>query len=79
MLSAFVGEEHFLRGVSIYLKKHLYANSVSKDLWNGIGEATSEQIARRVDFLADLRLELDIAGMMDNWVSKVIHLTQIVC
>ena len=40
MLSAYVGEETFLRGVSIYLKKHLYANSVSKDLWDGIGEAS---------------------------------------
>ena len=40
MLSAFVGEETFLRGVSIYLKRHLYANSISKDLWDGIGEAS---------------------------------------
>ncbi|KAH8117511.1 peptidase family M1-domain-containing protein [Phellopilus nigrolimitatus] len=55
MLSAFVGEETFLKGVSIYLKKHLYANSVSKDLWDGIGEASG----------------LDIAIMMDNWVSKM--------
>ena len=40
MLSAYVGEETFLKGVSIYLKKHLYANSVSKDLWEGISEAS---------------------------------------
>jgi len=42
MVSNYVGEEKFLKGVSIYLKKHLYANSVSKDLWEGIGEATGE-------------------------------------
>ena len=46
MLSAFVGEETFLRGVSIYLKKHLYANSVSKDLWDGIGEAAGKHLQR---------------------------------
>ena len=40
MLSKYVGEEKFLKGVSIYLKKHLYANSVTTDLWEGIGEAT---------------------------------------
>lgn len=40
MLSDYVGEERFLKGVSIYLKKHLYGNSVTKDLWEGIGEAT---------------------------------------
>ena len=44
MLSTYVGEEVFLRGVSIYLKRHLYGNSVSKDLWNGIGEAASRFI-----------------------------------
>jgi len=42
MLSHYVGEEKFLKGVSIYLKKHLYANTVSKDLWEGISEATGK-------------------------------------
>ena len=32
MLSRMLGEDVFLRGVSIYLKKHLYANAVTKDL-----------------------------------------------
>jgi len=40
MLSAYVGEDRFLKGVSIYLKKLLYGNSVTSDLWEGIGEAT---------------------------------------
>jgi len=40
MLSVYVGEEKFLKGVSIYLKKHLYGNSVAEDLWMGIQEAT---------------------------------------
>ena len=40
MLSHYVGEEKFLKGVSIYLKKHLYANSVTKDLWDGIAESS---------------------------------------
>ncbi|CCM03911.1 uncharacterized protein FIBRA_06062 [Fibroporia radiculosa] len=35
MLASFVGEEGFLKGVSVYLKKHLFKNSVTKDLWNG--------------------------------------------
>lgn len=40
MLSDYVGEDKFLKGVSLYLKKRLYGNSVTKDLWEGIGEAT---------------------------------------
>lgn len=40
MLSHYVGEEKFLKGVSVYLNKHLYANSVTKDLWDGIAESS---------------------------------------
>ncbi|KNZ75425.1 Aminopeptidase 2, mitochondrial [Termitomyces sp. J132] len=55
MLSNYVGEELFLKGVSIYLKKKLYANSVTKDLWEGIGAATGK----------------DIINFMDNWITKI--------
>lgn len=55
MLSNYVGEETFLRGVSIYLSKHLYGNSVTKDLWKGIAEASG----------------LDIPKMLDNWILKI--------
>jgi len=55
MLSNYVGEKRFLKGVSIYLKAHLFANSVTKDLWQGIEAAT----------------DLDIPRMMDNWVKQM--------
>ncbi|KAG6885073.1 hypothetical protein C0993_006152 [Termitomyces sp. T159_Od127] len=55
MLSNYVGEELFLKGVSNYLKKKLYANSVTKDLWEGIGAATGK----------------DIISFMDNWITKI--------
>ncbi|KAH8983497.1 leucyl aminopeptidase [Lactarius akahatsu] len=55
MLSKFVGEEKFLKGVSLYLKKHLYSNTVSRNLWEGIAEATG----------------LDAPRVMENWVSKM--------
>ncbi|KIP07998.1 hypothetical protein PHLGIDRAFT_105051 [Phlebiopsis gigantea 11061_1 CR5-6] len=55
MASRYVTEEKFLKGVSIYLKKHLYANSVTKDLWDGVAEASG----------------LDVPKVMDNWVKKM--------
>ncbi|KAG5645001.1 hypothetical protein DXG03_007278 [Asterophora parasitica] len=55
MLSNYVGEDLFLKGVSLYLKKKLYANSVTNDLWEGIGTATGKDIIR----------------LMDNWISKI--------
>lgn len=55
MLSDYVGEERFLKGVSLYLKKHLFANSVTHDLWEGISAAT----------------DLNITQLMENWITKV--------
>ncbi|KAI0637348.1 leucyl aminopeptidase [Trametes polyzona] len=55
MLASYVGEERFIKGVSIYLKKHMYKNSVTRNLWEGIQAAT----------------DLDIPKMMDNWVKKI--------
>ncbi|TCD68932.1 Aminopeptidase 2 mitochondrial, partial [Steccherinum ochraceum] len=55
MLYSYVGSEKFLHGVSIYLKEHLFANSVTEDLWQGIQTATG----------------IDITRVMDNWVKKV--------
>lgn len=55
MLSGVVGEEKFLKGVSIYLKKHVYGNAETKDLWDGISEASG----------------LDVASIMANWTLKI--------
>ena len=43
MLAAYVGTDKFLQGVSIYLKNHLYGNSITRDLWDGISKATGTQ------------------------------------
>jgi aminopeptidase 2 len=55
MLSAVVGEETFLKGVAIYLKKHVFANAETKDLWQGISEASG----------------VDVASIMANWTLKI--------
>ncbi|KAJ7472140.1 leucyl aminopeptidase [Mycena latifolia] len=54
MLSDYLGEERFLKGVSLYLKDHLYGNSVTSDLWDGICTVTGQDIHR----------------LMTNWVTK---------
>ncbi|KAJ7187123.1 leucyl aminopeptidase [Mycena filopes] len=55
MLSEYVGEEQFLKGVSTYLKNHLYGNSVTRDLWDGVSAETGQDIPR----------------LMNDWVSKI--------
>jgi hypothetical protein len=47
MLSKYVGEDKFLKGISLYLKKHVYSNTVSRDLWEGIGAATGMDLPDR--------------------------------
>ncbi|KAF7304688.1 Aminopeptidase [Mycena kentingensis (nom. inval.)] len=54
MLCDYVGEDKFLRGVSIYLKRHLFGNAVTNDLFTGISEATGQDIVR----------------FMDNWIKQ---------
>ena len=55
MLSSYVGEESFLKGITLYLTKHQYKNTVTKDLWEAIQTATG----------------LDIPRMMDNWIKQM--------
>ncbi|CAD6910574.1 unnamed protein product [Tilletia controversa] len=54
MLSHMIGEDVFLKGVSIYLKNHLYGNAVTADLWKGISESSG----------------LDVGKIMGPWVLK---------
>lgn len=54
MLSQMLGEETFLEGVSRYLQKHLYGNTVTRDLWDGISEASGR----------------DIDTIMSSWVQQ---------
>jgi aminopeptidase 2 len=55
MLSAHVGEDMFLRGVSAYLKNHRYGSTVSRDLWDAISASAG----------------YDISTMMHTWVGQV--------
>lgn len=61
MLCNFVGQDIFLKGVSIYLKDHLYGNTTTKDLWNGINKATHVPDG----------VGIDVSEMMENWIMKV--------
>ncbi|EIM90757.1 leucyl aminopeptidase [Stereum hirsutum FP-91666 SS1] len=55
MLSYYVGEPKFLKGVSLYLKSHLYGNSTTADLWEGLSQASGT----------------DIGKVMENWITKI--------
>jgi aminopeptidase N len=55
MLSAHLGTETFLLGVSNYLKAHEYSNARTDDLWTALSEASKQ----------------DINTFMDSWIQKI--------
>jgi aminopeptidase N len=55
MLSAHIGEEKFLLGVSNYLKAHQYANATTNDLWSALSEVSGQ----------------DVNAFMDFWIRKI--------
>jgi aminopeptidase 2 len=55
MLASVVGEDTFLKGVAIYLKKRLFGNSITEDLWEGIAEASG----------------INVSEIMEGWILKV--------
>lgn len=55
MLVNHLGEEKFLKGVAIYLKKHAYGNAKTESLWEGLAEASG----------------VDVDSLMVDWVKKI--------
>lgn len=45
MLSSELGLKTFLAGVSTYLKKHVYSNATTEDLWAALGEASGRDVS----------------------------------
>lgn len=61
MLASFVGP-NFAKGLNVYLKRHVYANATTVDLWKALTEASG----------------IDVAALMANWTAHmgfpVIHI-----
>jgi aminopeptidase N len=55
MLSAHLGNETFLLGVSNYLKAHKFSNATTNDLWSALSEASGK----------------DVNTFMDPWIRKI--------
>lgn len=60
MLIGMVGEETFSNGVTLYLKRHMYSNANTADLWAAIGTAAKEA-----------GQEIDVPEVMSGWTTQV--------
>lgn len=63
MMQKFLGEETFRHGVSRYLKKHAYANSIQDDLWASLTEVAHENNS--------LMKSVTVKDIMDKWTLQV--------
>ena len=55
MLNSFLGQETFMNGIRLYLKKHAYSNATTLDLWGSLKEASG----------------VDVATLMFSWTRKM--------
>ncbi|KAL6621851.1 aminopeptidase [Neocallimastix californiae] len=55
MLCACLGQEKFMDGVRIYLKRHMYSNTITKDLWKALSESSG----------------IDVENLMGSWINDV--------
>jgi puromycin-sensitive aminopeptidase len=52
MLEQYLGAEEFRRGISLYLRRHAYANTETGDLWDALQESSRQPVR----------------SMMDSWI-----------
>ena len=61
MLSDYLGDERFMKGIRIYLNRHAYGSARSGDLWKALAEGSSEGEGGRID----------VAAFVKPWISQV--------
>ncbi|MHC3848906.1 M1 family aminopeptidase, partial [Streptococcus thermophilus] len=54
MLRRWLGDEAFVKGLKAYFEKHQYNNTVGRDLWNALSEASGK----------------DVSSFMDTWLEQ---------
>lgn len=54
MLRRWLGDADFAKGLHAYFEKHQYSNTIGRDLWNALGQASGR----------------DVAAFMDSWLEQ---------
>ena len=54
MLRRWLGDEAFAKGLNAYFAKHQYGNTIGRELWNALGDASGR----------------DVAAFMDSWLEQ---------
>ncbi|KAI9652074.1 MAG: Aminopeptidase 2 mitochondrial [Alyxoria varia] len=75
MISKYLGEETFLKGIRIYLKRHAYGNTKTTDLWNALSEASGEDVAKVMEVWTKY-VGYPVVSVSEDEKSNKVHVKQ---
>ena len=75
MISKYIGEETFLRGIQSYLRKHAYGNTRTSDLWAALSDASGKDVAKVMEIWTK-NVGFPVVTVTEDEKSNKIHVKQ---
>jgi len=75
MISKYLGEDHFMEGIRIYLKQHAFGNTQTGDLWAALSTASGKDVKQVMDIWTK-HVGYPVVTVTENETDKTIHLKQ---
>lgn len=75
MISRWLGEDVFIKGVSNYLKKHKYGNTQTSDLWEALSEASGKNVVEVMDVWTK-KMGFPVITVTEDAKNNKIHVKQ---
>jgi aminopeptidase 2 len=75
MISRWLGEDVFIKGVSNYLKKHKYGNTQTSDLWEALSEASGKNVVEVMDVWTK-KMGFPVISVTEDPENNKIHVKQ---
>ncbi|KAH3680603.1 hypothetical protein WICPIJ_008223 [Wickerhamomyces pijperi] len=75
MISRWLGEDVFVKGVSNYLKKHQYGNTKTSDLWESLSEASGKNVVEVMDVWTK-KIGFPVITVTEDAANNKIHVKQ---
>ncbi|KLP00364.1 putative APE2-aminopeptidase yscII [Fusarium fujikuroi] len=75
MISKYLGEDVFLKGIRIYLDRHAYSNTETTDLWAALSEASGKDVERVADIWTK-KVGYPVVAVTEDEGKGTIHVKQ---
>ena len=75
MISRWLGEETFMDGIRLYIKKHAYGNTKTEDLWSALAAASGKPVEKVMDIWTKY-IGYPVVTVTENADNKSIHVKQ---